>query len=997
SDIRTKSGKSPLHIAAKSGHDRVVELLLEARCTIRPHALDGNTPLELSLAQNHLPVARRLRRAQENFDYCAADSEVIKDSTDIPPVLQPEANLSSKRFEQNSKRFRTKPYLVRFENLTKYGPQPEDTELSLQLHAALTKSGFSETRAAMQSAMADVLETILRNRLNDNEVFVVGSYSEGWGNSLTRMDGRTDFESDIDVVQLMPGRLYHVRRFCQCPNANSRQTTSYYNGHIECEGFASNPARPENGSTLRPAVDRVSACRLCCYPPIGPLQPHRLAKSSIPQTVLQSLTSELEASPCHVVHAAPPGQAGKQLRVSTTFLERRLLRSLTTLQGQLFVTLKFLVKKVIGRRVHGLKAYHAKTVTFRMLEETPEEQWKPENLMTLIRRSVQMLLDSVETSRSADNTDGRIMEHFFLSDAALYLKGADRSSFEEIVQVLRDVIDHLPQLLMSFNEYLKPVSAEGMFYFHPFLILPILLWNPDQKSNEPAYHKVYNLVRESLLSLFEVNYEGGEALTTLFEQLDRLPYCARSARQSLKALSCLMFDDLSTAVEFLTDCRAHQCLRLELTPGDYQAVNWLKEISQRDDADEVEQRILSSQLFMPIARRNVYSCQTVEVLQAKQAFSFVLRLLGSFAAILLRRVRTLSFLLVGLCPLNVTPLPQQMQQVLGADPASGLSRLHQRGQALAVLQPLSIERHQRQKPHVVLSGCQMRSRVARLAQADVELQDERGFSPLYMAAQFGHSEVVKALIKSQADVNVLWKFSLAPLHIAAQENHQETVDLLIGAQANVDVQRDTGESPLHLAVHWGHGHTDITNLLLSSKADSDIRTKSGKSPLHIAAKPQPEDTELSLQLHAALTKSGFSETRAAMQSAMADVLETILRNRLNDNEVFVVGSYSEGWGNSLTRMDGRTDFESDIDVVQLMPGRLYHVRRFCQCPNANSRQTTTRPENGSTLRPAVDRVSACRLCCYPPIGPLQPHRLAKSSIPQTVLQSLTSELEASPC
>uniref|UniRef100_A0A1I8H6Q3 ANK_REP_REGION domain-containing protein n=1 Tax=Macrostomum lignano TaxID=282301 RepID=A0A1I8H6Q3_9PLAT len=207
---------------------------------------------------------------------------------------------------------------------------PSDSELSHQLHSALEQSGFTESRAALQSAAADVLQQILRSRLNYDNFFVIGSYSEGWGNSLTTLDGRTDSNSDIDVMCLIPGREYHQRGLCECDGAPEQH--ELVNGHIQISGFASNPAAARPGCTLRPAMDNVSACRLCRYPPIAPLLPNRV--SNIPHSVLEALRKVLTSasSPCHVVHAASPDRGGEELRVSTSFLENRMLRSLSTLQ-----------------------------------------------------------------------------------------------------------------------------------------------------------------------------------------------------------------------------------------------------------------------------------------------------------------------------------------------------------------------------------------------------------------------------------------------------------------------------------------------------------------------------------------------------------------------------------------------------------------------------------------------------------------------------------------
>uniref|UniRef100_A0A1I8J1J6 Uncharacterized protein n=1 Tax=Macrostomum lignano TaxID=282301 RepID=A0A1I8J1J6_9PLAT len=108
---------------------------------------------------------------------------------------------------------------------------------------------------------------------------------------------------------LTPGREYHQRGLCECNGAPEQH--ELVNGHIQCSGFASNPAHSTPGCTLKPALDNVSACRLCRYPPIAPLLPNRV--SNVPYPVLEALRKVLTSasSPCHVVYAASPDRGAK--------------------------------------------------------------------------------------------------------------------------------------------------------------------------------------------------------------------------------------------------------------------------------------------------------------------------------------------------------------------------------------------------------------------------------------------------------------------------------------------------------------------------------------------------------------------------------------------------------------------------------------------------------------------------------------------------------------
>uniref|UniRef100_A0A1I8GUL5 Mab-21 domain-containing protein n=1 Tax=Macrostomum lignano TaxID=282301 RepID=A0A1I8GUL5_9PLAT len=242
--------------------------------------------------------------------------------------------------------------------------------------------------------------------------FIVGSLADGWGNSLVSLSGGTDSDSDIDATQLYSRDfVYHIRDYCQC-DCSEAERLEYRDGHLISSGASASPAQMEMGSSVRPALDLVNAYKCCCYPKIALLQPGY--ETNIPETTLQSLRNEMKTSICHVVCAAAPGQEGQQLRVSTTFLERCLMRSLSSEQGQLFVILKYIVKKVLAKRARGLKTYNAKTLLFCMLDETPIHDWRPDRLVHLVDRAIRRLIADLEDARLTEHQSGW---HFFLPDA----------------------------------------------------------------------------------------------------------------------------------------------------------------------------------------------------------------------------------------------------------------------------------------------------------------------------------------------------------------------------------------------------------------------------------------------------------------------------------------------------------------------------------------------------------------------------------------------------
>ncbi|XP_043094771.1 ankyrin-1a isoform X21 [Puntigrus tetrazona] len=154
---------------------------------------------------------------------------------------------------------------------------------------------------------------------------------------------------------------------------------------------------------------------------------------------------------------------------------------------------------------------------------------------------------------------------------------------------------------------------------------------------------------------------------------------------------------------------------------------------------------------------------------------------------------------------------------------------------------------------------------------------QKGFTPLYMAAQENHLEVVKFLLDNGANQTIPTEDGFTPLAVALQQGHENVVALLINhgtkgkvrlpalhiAARNDDtrtaavlLQNDpnpdvlskqisrtiseescdirTGFTPLHIAAHYEN--LNVAQLLLNRGADVNFTPKNGITPLHIASR-----------------------------------------------------------------------------------------------------------------------------------------------------------------
>jgi hypothetical protein len=96
-----------------------------------------------------------------------------------------------------------------------------------------------------------------------------------------------------------------------------------------------------------------------------------------------------------------------------------------------------------------------------------------------------------------------------------------------------------------------------------------------------------------------------------------------------------------------------------------------------------------------------------------------------------------------------------------------------------------------------------------------------GATPLFMASQKGHAEVVSMLLAKQGvNVNQAANSGATPLYVASQNGHAEVVSTLLVKQGvNVNQAKNNSATPLYVASQ--KGYTKVVSMLLITK-DIDV-------------------------------------------------------------------------------------------------------------------------------------------------------------------------------
>ena len=116
---------------------------------------------------------------------------------------------------------------------------------------------------------------------------------------------------------------------------------------------------------------------------------------------------------------------------------------------------------------------------------------------------------------------------------------------------------------------------------------------------------------------------------------------------------------------------------------------------------------------------------------------------------------------------------------------------------------------------------------------NVNQSDNDGCTLLFVAAKYGHTNIVYMLLENMANVNQSNNDGCTPLFVAAKYGHTNIVYMLLENMANVNQPDNSGDTPLIVAII--EGHENIVDMLIKAGADFNvINNNRGLSPLKVA-------------------------------------------------------------------------------------------------------------------------------------------------------------------
>ena len=119
--------------------------------------------------------------------------------------------------------------------------------------------------------------------------------------------------------------------------------------------------------------------------------------------------------------------------------------------------------------------------------------------------------------------------------------------------------------------------------------------------------------------------------------------------------------------------------------------------------------------------------------------------------------------------------------------------------------------------------------------ARIEAADINGYRAVHVAAQYGQTAFINHIVvKYQADFDVPDNDGRSPLHWAAYKGYADTIRLLLFRDASQGRQDKEGCTPLHWAALRGHSEACAVLVHAGTKEELMVKDKAGFTPVQLA-------------------------------------------------------------------------------------------------------------------------------------------------------------------
>ncbi|XP_067661560.1 ankyrin repeat domain-containing protein 50-like [Haliotis asinina] len=197
-------------------------------------------------------------------------------------------------------------------------------------------------------------------------------------------------------------------------------------------------------------------------------------------------------------------------------------------------------------------------------------------------------------------------------------------------------------------------------------------------------------------------------------------------------------------------------------------------------------------------------------------------------------------------------------------------------------------------------------------EADVSIVDETGDNILHCACRGGDAEVVKYILSQEmVEINSLGHRKKTPVMVAGQEGHMEVVELLAKLRADLSLSDESGSNILHTASY--RGHIGIVKYILSlNSVDVNSRGWKSRTPVMVAAKQGHKEVVKLLVQHG---------TDLSLRDKLGNVVQTACYRRQIDVVKYVLSLNSvdiknRGWKKRIPEMIA-TELRNE-EVVELL-------------------------------------------------------------------------------